>query len=71
MISGEYDEQYKMDSGNLKTIQHLHKDYTYTTDMSPEDIEYFGDQIEWLPEDPALRIEKGEDDHDGSQTEAD
>ena len=39
--------------------------------VDEEDMENFGDQIEWLPEDPAVLIEKGEDSDDGSQTETD
>ena len=39
--------------------------------VDDEDMENFGDQIEWLPEDPAVLIKKGEDSDDGSQTEAD
>ena len=39
--------------------------------VDEEDMENFGDQIEWLLEDPAVLIKKGEDGDDGSQTETD
>ena len=39
--------------------------------VDEEDMENFGDKIEWLPEDPAVLIKKGEDCDDGSQTETD
>ena len=39
--------------------------------MDEEDMEKFGDQIEWMPVGSAMLIKKGEIITDGSQTETD